>query len=116
MSDPLRLVGAVDAVQSVLVVRVQVNSASAHRIVSAAFNIVGKRAEPPLLTLGRRPAWPFLLPTDFGDAGPSLRILAHNHAVANRLFFRQHVVEKARIGIDYNRARRFLPVELNDLT
>src|SRR3954469_17031858 len=55
MSDPLWLVGSVDAVQRVPVVRVQVNPASAHRIVSAAFNIVGKRAEPPLLTLRRRP-------------------------------------------------------------
>ena len=98
MSDPLWLVGAVDAVQRVPVVRVQVNPASAHRIVSAAFNIVGKRAEPPLLTLRRRPAWPFLLPTDFRDPGPSLRILAYDHAVTNRLFFREHVVEKTRIG------------------
>src|SRR5258707_8936720 len=116
MSDPSWLVRAVDAIQRVLAAGVKVEGAGTHWIVRTAFNIVRKRAEPPLLTLGRRPSRPFFLAADRGHAGPSLTILAHDRAVANRLAFGQHVVDVARTGIDKDRARRFPPVVLNDLT
>ena len=85
MTNPTRLVGAVDTVQSVLVAGVKVNAPCAHRIVGSALDVVRKRAEPLLFTLGRRPSRPFFLAADLGDAGPSLRILADDRAVANRL-------------------------------
>src|SRR5262249_54722205 len=71
---------------------------------------------PPLLTRGRRPSWPFFLAADCRHARPSLRILAHDRAVADRLTFGQHQVNVARVGIDQDRAWRFLAVISNDLT
>src|SRR5262249_60722223 len=71
---------------------------------------------PPLLTRGRRPSWPFFLAADCRHARPSLCILAHDRAVANRLTFGQHQVNVARVGIDQDRAWRFLAVISNDLT
>src|SRR5262249_49413764 len=116
MSDPSGLVRAVDAIQRVLPVGIKVEGAGAHWIGCAAFDVVRKRAESPLLTLGRRPSWPFFLAADCGHAGPSLGILAHDRAVANRLTFGEHVVNVALGGIDQDRAWRFLAVIPNDLT
>src|SRR3979411_823854 len=45
----------------------------------------------------RFPSRPFSLATDLGDAGPSLRILADDRAVANRPALGQHVVDVARV-------------------
>ena len=56
MSDPLWLVRAMDAIQRILAAGVKVHRARTHRIVRTAFDIVRKRAEPALLTLGRRPS------------------------------------------------------------
>src|SRR5258706_3645871 len=114
MPDPFRLVGAVDAVQRVLPARIKVDAASAHRIGRTAFDVVWQRAEAPLLALGWRPSRPFLLAADLGDARPRLRVFADDHAVADGLVVRQHVVEEARVGIDDDRARRFLAVILDD--
>src|SRR5437870_9093851 len=116
MSDPSWLVRAVDAIQRVLAAGVKVEGAGTHWIVRTAFNIVRKRAEPPLLTLGRRPSRPFFLAADRGHAGPSLTILAHDRAVANRLTFGEDVVKVACVGIDQDSSCRFLPVVSNDLT
>src|SRR5215470_5836664 len=76
MSDPSWLVRAVDAIQRVLAAGVEVERTRTHWIGCTAFHIVRKRAESPLLTLGRRPSWPLFLAADCGHAGPSLSILA----------------------------------------
>src|SRR6516165_9232211 len=116
MSDPFWLVRAVDAIQCVLAAGVKVQRARTHRIACTAFDIVRKRAEPPLLTLGWRPSRPFFLAANCGHTRPGLSILAHDRAVAKRLASGQHVVNVACSGIDQDRARRFLPVVWNDLT
>ena len=115
MSDPSRLIRSVDAVKRILAAGVKVQCARTHWIARTAFDIVRKRAKPPLLTLGRRPSRPFCLAANCGHAGPSLGILTHNRAVANRPTFGKHVVQVASVGIDQDRAWRFLPVVLNDL-
>src|SRR5262249_2572191 len=115
MSDPSRLVGAVDAIERVLAARVEIERTRTHWIAGAPFHIVRKRAEPALLIRGRRPAWPFFLAAHRGHAGPSLRILAHDRAVADRLTFGKHVVNVAGGGIDQDRARRFLAVVADNL-
>src|SRR5262249_31119054 len=104
MSDPSRLIGAVDAIERVLAARVEIERTRTHWIAGAAFDIVRKRAESPLLILGRRPSWPFFLAPDRGHAGPGLSILAHDRAVADRLTFREHVVNVTGGGIDQDRA------------
>src|SRR5262245_64029116 len=116
MSDILRLVRAMDAIQRVLAACVEIERARTHWIARTAFDIVRKRAESPLLTLGRRPSWPFFLASDRGHAGPGLTILAYDCAIADRPAFGQHVVNEASIGIDKNRTWRFLAVVWNDLT
>src|SRR5262245_46847621 len=116
MSDPSGLVRAVDAIQRVLAACVEVERTRTHWIACTAFDIVRKRAESPLLTLGRRPSWPFFLAADRGHAGPSLSILAHDRAVADRLTFGEYVVNVALGGIDQDSAWRFLPVVSDDLT
>src|SRR5439155_10865651 len=91
MSDILRLVRAMDAIQRVLAACVEIERARTHWIARTAFDIVRKRAESPLLTLGRRPSWPFFLASDRSHAGPSLSILAHDRAVTDRLTFGEDV-------------------------
>src|SRR5262249_56946012 len=115
MSDPSRLIGAVDAIERVLAARVEIERTRTHWIDGAAFDIVRKRAESPLLILGRRPSRPFFLAAHCGHAGPGLSILAYDRAVADRLTFGKHVVNVACGGIDQDRAWRFLPVVSNDL-
>src|SRR5262245_27747734 len=108
MSDPLWLVRAMDAIQRILAAGVKVHRARTHRIGCTAFDIIGKRAESALLTLGRRPSRPLFLASDRGHAGPGLTLLAYNCAIADRPAFGQHVVNEASIGIDKNRTWRFL--------
>src|SRR6266700_5060241 len=116
MTDPLWLVRAMDAIQRILAVGVKVHRARTHRIVRTAFDIVRKRAEPALLTLGRRPSRPLFLASDRGHAGPGLTILAYDCAIADRPAFWQHVVNEASIGIDQDRPWRFHAVVWDDLT
>src|SRR6476620_7402430 len=116
MSDPLRLVRPVDAVQRVLAACVEIERARTHWIARTAFDIVRKRAESPLLTLGRRPSWPFFLASDRGNAGPGLTIFAYDCAKADRPAFGQYVVNEASIGIDQDRPWRFVAVVWDDLT
>src|ERR1700756_4258555 len=110
MTDPLRLVRAVDAIERILAAGVKVHRARTHRIGCTPLDIVRKRAEPALLTLGRRPSRPLFLTSDRGHAGPGLTILAYNCAIADRPPFRQHVVNEASIGIDQDRPWRFVAV------
>src|SRR5215470_11934793 len=110
MTDPLWLVRAVDAIQRILAASVKVHRARTHRIGCTAFDIVRKRAEPALLTLGRRPSRPLFLASDRGHAGPGLAILAYDCAVADRPAFGQHVVNEASISIDQDRPWRFVAV------
>src|SRR5262245_14598366 len=116
MSDILRLVRAVDAVQRVLTASVKVHRARTHRIMCTAFDIVRKRAEPALLTFGWCPSRPFFFAADRGHARPRLTNLAYDCAIADRPAFRQHVVNEASIGIDQDRAWRFIAVVWDDLT
>src|SRR6266480_4036183 len=116
MTDPLWLVRAMDAIQRILAAGVKVHRARTHRIVRTAFDIVRKRAESALLTLGRRPSRPLFLASDRGHARPRLTILAYDCAIADRPAFRQHVVNEASIGIDQDRPWRFVAVVWNDLT
>src|SRR5262249_18479050 len=116
MSDPSGLVRAVDALERVLAAGVEVERARTHWIACTGFDIVRKRAEPALLTLGRRPSRPLFLAADRGHAGPRLSILAHDRAVADRLTVGQHVINVALGGIDQDSAWRFLTVIPNDLT
>src|SRR5467141_3314219 len=78
MSNPSGLVRAVDAIQRIVAACVEVERTRTHWIACTAFDIVRKRAESPLLALGRRPSGPFFLAADCGHAGPSLSILAHD--------------------------------------
>ena len=76
MTGPLWLVRAMDAIQRILAAGVKVYRARTHRIVRTAFDIIGKRAERALLTLGRRPSqpnkanleWPLVSPCSIGQA------------------------------------------------
>src|SRR5262249_56404320 len=103
-----------DAVQRVLAAGVEIDPARAHRIGWSAFDIVRKRAEAPLLALCGRPGWPFFLAANLRDTGPRLRLFAHDHAVADRLVVRQHVIEIARVTIDDHRTPRFFPLTSHD--
>src|SRR5262249_57432900 len=114
VSDPFRLVGAMDAVQRVPAAGVEIDAARAHGIGWSAFDIVRERAEALLLALGRRPRRPFFLAADLRDAGPRLRLFAHDHAIADRLVVRQHVIEIARVAIDDDRTGRFFAVITHD--
>src|SRR5436189_503613 len=82
VSDPSRLVGAMDAVERVLAAGIEIERARTHRIARAAFDVARERAEPPPLVLGRRPPRPFFLAADRRHAGPSLAGLAHDGAIA----------------------------------
>jgi len=106
----------VDAEQRVLVAGVEVDAARAHRIVRAAFDEVRQRAQPLLLAGGRHPTRPLFLAANLGDAGPSLRLFADGHAVAEGFAVGHHVVEELVVGIDHDRARCFLAVILDDVT
>src|SRR2546430_12765596 len=116
MPDLSRLVCAMDAIQRVLAVGIKVERAGAHWIACTTFDIVRKRTEPRLLTLGWRPSGPLFLAADCGQAGPRLAVLAHDRAVANRLALGKNVVNVACVGIDQDRAWRFLPVVIDNLT
>src|SRR5262249_30977240 len=116
MSDPSGLVRAVDAIERVLPVGIKVARGGALWIGAPAFDVARKGSWPPLLIRGWRPPWPFFLAADGGHARPSLSVFAHDRAVANRLTFGEHVVDVACVGIDQDRAWRFLAVISNDLT
>src|SRR5207248_11618068 len=100
LADIFRLVGAVNTVQRVLVAGIKVHTAGAHRIVRTAGDKGRQWTEPFLLTGSRHPRRPFLQTTDLGDAAPGLRFFADGDAVADRLPFRQHVIEKLVVAID----------------
>src|ERR1700751_269997 len=108
MSDPSWLVRAVGAIERVLAADVEVKRTRTHRISCTALDIVRKRAQPAPLTFGWGPSGPFLLAADRGYARPSLSILAHDRAIADGLTFGEHQVNVACIGIDQDRAWRFL--------
>ena len=112
-ADIFRLVGAVDAEQRVLAARVEIHRARAHRIVGARRH-EGRNAETLDLALGRMPGRPLGHAADLGDAGPSHGFLADGDAVADRLAVIEHVIEIVVVGIDQDRARRFLAVIFDD--
>src|SRR5258708_3336338 len=85
LTDIFRLVGAVDAVQRVLVALVEVERPRAERIGRTSGNALRVGAEPRLDLRRRNPVGPFGDFANGRDAGPGLRLLAHRHAVADRL-------------------------------
>src|ERR1043166_2726351 len=105
MADILRLVGAVDAVQGVLVALIKVDRPRAQRIGRASGNALWVGAEPSLDLRRRDPIRPLSYVANRSDAGPRQSFLPHRHAVAVRLASRQDEIEKARVGIDEDRAR-----------
>ena len=60
------------------------------------------------------PGRPLGLAADLGDTRPGHRLFADGDAVADRLAVLQHVVEVVIVGIDHDRARRFLAVVVDD--
>ena len=60
------------------------------------------------------PGRPFGHAANLGDAGPGHGFFADGDAVADRLAAIQHVVEIMVVGIDHDRARRFLAVVVDD--
>jgi hypothetical protein len=95
MSDPSWLVCAMDAIQRVLAIGIKVERACTHWIACAAFDIVRKRAQPPLLTFGGRPSRPLFFAADRGHAGPCLSVLANDRAVANGFTLGKNIVDVA---------------------
>src|SRR5437667_8258142 len=105
MADIFRLVGAVDAVQGVLVALVKIDRPRAQRISRASGNALWVGAEPSLDLRRRDPIRPVGYMANRSDAGPGQCFLPDRHAVAERLASRQDVIEKTRVGIDKDRAR-----------
>src|SRR5581483_6754329 len=114
LADIFRLVGAVDAVERVLVALVEIEGARAHRVLRTRADI-GRHVHALALAGRRRPGRPLGHALDLGDARPGHRLFADGHAVADRLAAGQHVIEVARIGIDHDRAGRFLAVIVDDV-
>src|ERR1700752_5386035 len=96
-----------DTVLRVLAARVEIQRACAHRITWPAGDTGGKWAEPRLFACGGGSRRPFFLTASLGDTGPGLGFFAHRDAIADRLAFRQHVIEKLAVGIDKDRAGGF---------
>ena len=112
-ADIFRLVGAVNPEQRVLAARIEIERARTHRIVRARRH-EGRNAEPLDFALGRMPGRPLGHAADLGDAGPGHGFLADGDAVADRLAVIEHVIEIVVVGIDHDRAGRFLAVILDD--
>src|SRR5262249_11110862 len=101
LSDILRLVRAMDAIQRILAAGVKVHRARTHRITRTAFDIVRKRAEPAFLIRSRGPTRPFFLAADRGHARPRLTILAYDCAIrpsARRCFSTSSTCAAAAAG------------------
>src|SRR5262249_50213440 len=110
-TDILRLIGAVDSIQSILIAGIKVQRTSAHRISWTARKEVRncfEGSKPPLFPGCGRPGGPFRLAADLGHARPGERFFANDNAVADRLAVPEDIVEIARIGIDEDRARSLL--------
>src|SRR3954453_1275967 len=105
LADIFRLVGAVDAVQGVLVALVKIERPGPQRISRTSVNTCGVRAEPRLNFRRRDPIRPLSHLADCSDAGEGQRFLPDRHAVPERLSFRQDEIKIARIGIHQDRAR-----------
>src|ERR1700676_1405602 len=112
-ADIFRLVGAVYPEQGVLAAGVQIQRARTHRIVRSRRHEVGN-AEPLDLALGRMPGRPLGHAADLGDAGPCHGFFADGNAVADRLAVVEHVIKIVIVGIDQDRAGRFLAVIIDN--
>src|SRR5205807_9047142 len=115
LADIFRLIGAVDAVQGILVALVEIERPRPQRIGWTAGNARRVRAEPRLNLRRWDPIGPFSHAADRGDAGEGQRFLPHRHAVADRLAAGQHVVKITRISIDQDRAWRLLARIVHDM-
>src|SRR5215207_4425753 len=77
LADIFRLVGAMDAVQGVLVALVKVNRPRAERIFRTSGDALWVRPKPGLDLRRRNPVRPFSHTANRGDAGPGQRFLSH---------------------------------------
>src|SRR5207237_7385855 len=66
LSDIFRLIGAVDAIERVLVAGIKIHAARAHGIVRAAGNISWQWAKPSLLARRPHPSGPLPQPANLG--------------------------------------------------
>src|SRR5580704_15756976 len=82
LADIFRLIGAVDAVQGVLVALVEVERPRSQRISRTSGNACWVGAEPRLNLRRRNPIRPLSHAANGGHAGESHRFLAHRYAVA----------------------------------
>src|SRR5262245_13569170 len=105
MADIFRLVGAVDAVQGILVALVKIDRPRAQRISGTSGNALWVGAEPSLDLCRRDPIRPFSYVANRSDAGPGQRFLPHRNAVAECLAARQGVIRKKSVGVDTDRTR-----------
>src|SRR5580704_11634804 len=108
LANIFRLVGAVDAIQGVLVALVKVERPRAQRIGRPSRNAWRIRAQTRLNVPRRDPVGPFRSPANRSDAGKRHRFLTYGYAIADRLAIRQHVIKITRVGIDQDRSRPFL--------
>src|SRR5260370_30002462 len=104
VADIFRLVGAVDPVQRVLAVGVEVQAARAHWVLRTTRHMRRERAKTLLLTGGWGPARPLGHAADLGDAGPALRLLSYRNTEAEGLAARLDQGGKAIVGISDDRA------------
>ena len=92
---------------------VKIQRARAHRIIGAGGDEL-RHAEALDFTRGGVPGWPLGHAADLGDAGPRHGLFADGDAVTDRLAAIQHVVKIVVVGIDHDRARRFLAMVIDD--
>ena len=110
MADRLRLIGAVDTVQSVAVPIIEIERARAERIVRAACQATGSQRGLQMRPArhhfsGRRPVRPFGLAGDCRPARPAIGLGPGCHAIAHGTLARQDEVEKLHLRIDNNGPR-----------
>ena len=104
LSDRLRLVRAVDAVER----GAEIHRARTERIFRAALHEARQVGTAPEHLRGRRPVRPFLLGDDRGGAGPGEADAPDADAVAQRRAAVLHQIEPPLGGVDDDRARRVI--------
>src|SRR6185312_3670423 len=104
LSDRLRLVGAVNAVEG----RTEIERTRPERVLDTAGHVAGQVGPASAHLRGRRPARPFALGADAVHAAPAEAVAPDADAVAQGRAARLHEVEPPLGGVDDNRARRVI--------
>src|SRR5271165_4620692 len=111
--DRVRIAGAVDRVERVLAVLIEVKRAGAERIVETSWHAAGVFGRLGLALdhlLGRRPDGPFGLAPDVSVTAPQELRAADIGAIAGGVSVAFDAVKIVVAGIDDNRAGRFIAV------